>query len=320
MRAAIANAPVGDDVFGDDPTVHGLESTVAELLGKEAAMYVTSGTQSNLCAILAHCQRGDEYIIGGNAHAFRYEAGGAAVLGSVQPQTVAMLADGSLDLDEVAAAVKPDDSHYARSRLLSLENTHDGKVQTVAQMQEASSVARAHGLAVHLDGARLWNAAIALDVSPADLADPMDSVSVCLSKGLGAPVGSVLTGSAPFIHEARKWRKMLGGSLRQVGVIAAAGRYAIDHHRSRLIEDHQNAERLGKGLRDICGVEAVAVHTNMVFADLPIEDADALMASMADHNVLMMAHGASTRMITHLDVNEADIDHALGALTEVLAT
>ena len=320
MRAAIAAASVGDDVFGDDPTVAELERTVAQLLGKAAAMFVTSGTQSNLCGLMAHCQRGDEYIVGANAHTYKYEGGGAAVLGSIQPQTVPVLPDGSLDLDRVASVVKPKDSHFARSKLLCLENTHDGKVQSVAQMAEAASVAGSHGLGTHLDGARLWNAAVALGVEPAELAAPVDSVSVCLSKGLGAPIGSILVGDAAFIEEARKWRKMLGGGLRQVGVIAAAGQYAIDHHRHRLAEDHENADRLGKGLDEIPGVEVQAVNTNMVFAELPIDDAYAFVAAMAEQDVLVLVNGRSARLVTHLDVSAADIDRFLEIVASHLAT
>jgi len=248
MRAAMAAAPVGDDVFGDDPSVQSLETYVADLLGQEAAVFVTSGTQSNLCALMAHCGRGDEYIAGDNSHMIKYEAGGGAVLGSISPQTVPMMADGSLDLDRVEAAIKPDDSHFARTRMLCVENTHDGKPQTVAQMEAAAEVGRRHGLTMHLDGARLWNAAAALAVSPASLAAPFDTVSVCLSKGLGAPVGSVLAGSVDKIAEARKWRKMLGGGLRQAGIIAAAGQHAVEHHRARLVDDHTNAEALATGL------------------------------------------------------------------------
>ena len=253
MRAAMAAAPVGDDVFGDDPTVTALEASVAELLGKEAGLFVTSGTQSNLCALLAHCGRGDEYIAGSNAHSYKYEAGGAAVLGSIQPQTVRVHADGSLDLDHVRSVVKPNDHHFARTKLLCLENTHDGKAQSVAQMIEASEVGRSLGLSMHLDGARLWNAAAATTDPIAEFAAPFDTVSVCLSKGLGAPMGSVLVGSGELVHEAHKWRKMLGGALRQVGLVAAAGQYAVDNNRARLVHDHANAAALAEGLSEIQG-------------------------------------------------------------------
>ena len=320
MRAAMASAEVGDDVFGDDPTVLALEAHTAELLGKEAAVFVSSGTQSNLCGLLAHCGRGDEYIVGDHAHTYWYEAGGAAVLGSIQPQPVRMLDDGSLDLDHVAEVVKPNDPHFARSKLLTLENTHDGKVQTVARMQESADYGRSRGLAMHLDGARLWNAAAALDVEPIDLCAPFDSVSVCLSKGLGAPIGSVLVGSGEFIQEARKWRKMLGGAMRQVGVLAAAGRYALDHHRARVVDDHANATRLAEGLGSISGVEIESVATNMIFAKLPVADDAAFMAATADRGLNMRTYdGGQTRMVTHLDVGTEDLDVILGTLNETLS-
>lgn len=304
----MATAEVGDDVFGDDPTVNALEAFAAELLGKDAAVLVTSGTQSNLCALLAHCGRGDEYIAGENAHSFKYEAGGAAVLGSIQPQTVPVLANGSLDLDRVRAVVKPDDSHFARTRLLCLENTHDGKVQTVAQMHEAAEVGRSAGLAMHLDGARLWNAAAALDVPISDLAEPFDSVSVCLSKGLGAPVGSILVGNAPVIDEARKWRKMLGGGLRQAGILAAAGRHALEHHRARLVDDHENARVLAAGLSDLPGVKIKGQDTNMVFASLPVADDAAFTESMLDAGIKVLVNNGQSRMVTHLGIDAADIE------------
>ena len=319
MREAIATAAVGDDVFGDDPTVLALEAATAELLGKEAALFVTSGTQSNLCAVLAHCGRGDEYIAGENAHAFKYEAGGAAVLGSVQPQTVRMLDSGMVDLDHVKAVVKPDDPHFARSRLLCLENTHDGKAQTVAQMHEADEVARSLGLKMHLDGARLWNAAAELGVEPSTLAAPFDTVSVCLSKGLGAPVGSVLVGSADLIREAHKWRKMLGGALRQAGVIAAAGLHALEHHRHRMVDDHENAAALAAGLRAIDGVEVRAHNTNMVFAALPTNDDAVFIEQLAAQGVRIVLNGGATRLVTHLGIDRSDIDTTTKAIADTVA-
>ncbi|MEM7092977.1 MAG: low-specificity L-threonine aldolase [Actinomycetota bacterium] len=321
MRQAMASAAVGDDVFGDDPTVQALEAQTAELLGKEAAVYVSSGTQSNLCGLLAHCGRGDEYIVGDHAHTYWYEAGGAAVLGSIQPQPVRMVADGSLDLDHVAQAVKPDDPHFARSKLLCLENTHDGKVQTVERMHESVAFGRARGLNAHLDGARLWNAAAALEVAPAAIAEPFDSVSVCLSKGLGAPIGSVLVGSHEFIREARKWRKMLGGAMRQVGVLAAAGQHALDHHRERVVDDHVNAARLGEGLGAIDGIEIASVATNMVFARLPIESDDAFMSAAEERNLLVRCYdGGETRLVTHLDVSADDVETTISTVAEILGS
>ena len=320
MRAAIAAAPVGDDVFGDDPTVNSLQEYAADLLGKEAALFVTSGTQSNLCGLLAHCGRGDEYIAGENAHAFRYEGGGAAVLGSIQPQTVRVHPDGSLDLEHVKQVVKPNDHHYARSRLLCLENTHDGKVQTVAQMQEAAAVARSLGLSMHLDGARLWNAAAATGDDVADFAASFDSVSVCLSKGLGAPIGSILVGTAALIDEAHKYRKMVGGALRQAGIIAAAGRYALENNRFRLVDDHTNAAALAEGLSHIDGVTITAQNTNMVFAQLPIDDDRQFTQRMADQGVRVVVSQGSSRMVTHIDISRSDVDLAVKAIADTLAS
>lgn len=319
MRAAMASAPVGDDVFGDDPTVLALEANVAELLGKEAALFVTSGTQSNLVALMAHCGRGDEYIAGQNAHAFKYEAGGAAVLGSIQPQTVRVNDDGSLDLDHVRQVVKPDDIHFARTKLLCLENTHDGKVQTVAQVEETAEVARSLGLSLHLDGARLWNAAAATGRDIADFAAPMDSVSLCLSKGLGAPMGSVLVGSAALIKEAHKWRKMLGGALRQVGLVAAAGQYAVDNNRSRLVDDHNNAAALAAGLAEIPGVTIGSQNTNMVFAQLPVDDDQSFMKTLLDQDIRVLSNNGTSRMVAHIDISRDDIDTAVAAVSAALS-
>lgn len=320
MREAMAKAPVGDDVFGDDPTVAELEGRVAELLGKAAAVFVPSGTQSNLCGLLAHCGRGDEYIVGDHAHTYVYEGGGAAVLGSIQPQPVRMLDDGSLDLDHVREVVKPVDDHFARSRLLCLENTHDGKVQSVARMHESAEVGRSLGLAMHLDGARLWNASVALDVEPAAIAEPFDSVSVCLSKGLGAPLGSVLVGSVDLIREARKWRKMLGGGMRQVGVVAAAGLYAIENNFDGMAQDHANAERLAAELSTVDGVTVTGQNTNMVFANFGVDDNDQFMAATESDGVITRLYGdGDTRMVTHLDVGADDVDTIVKAITSAIA-
>jgi len=319
MRVAIASAVVGDDVFGDDPTVNALEANAAELLGKEAALFVASGTQSNLCAILAHCGRGDEYIAGENAHNYRYEGGGAAVLGSVQPQTVRVLSDGSLDLDHVRSVVKPDDPHFARTTLLCLENTHDGKAQTVEQMRQAATVGRSLGLAMHLDGARLWNAAAATGSSPAEFAEPFDTVSVCLSKGLGAPVGSVLVGSSDLIAEAHKWRKMVGGAMRQAGILAAAGQYALDNNRERLVDDHRNAAALADGLGELDGVSINAQNTNMVFAQFAIDDDRRFVHELADRDVHVVMTGGASRLVTHINISHDDVATTVQAVAAALS-
>ncbi len=317
MRAAMAEAEVGDDVWGDDPTVARLEAKTAELLGKEAGLYVPSGTQSNLAAILAHCQRGDEYIVGDNAHTYRYEAGGAAVLGSVQPQPVRMLESGELDLGHVTAVIKPDDSHFARSRLLCIENTHDGKVLPLDFHKRARALADDHGLGLHLDGARLWNASVALGVPPADVAADFDTVSVCLSKGLGAPVGSVLVGHQDLLDEARRWRKMLGGGMRQAGVIAAAGIYALDHNIARMADDHARAARLVDGLNNIDGVTVTGHSTNMVFADLG-PNAEVMSQQAVGEDILIAVNGTTTRMVTHLDLDDDGVTRVLDLASRTL--
>lgn len=314
MRRAMAEAEVGDDVWGDDPTVTALEEKTAELLGKDAAVFVPTGTQSNLCALMAHCERGDEYIVGQNAHTYKYEAGGAAVLGSIQPQPIDFEPDGTLDLELVRNSVKPDDSHFARTRLLTLENTHDGKVVPLDYFRAARRLADETGLSMHLDGARLWNAAAALDVSEASIAEPFDTVSVCLSKGLGAPVGSVLVGDAESIGRARRWRKMLGGGMRQSGVIAAAGIVALDDHRGRLVHDHAVARQLGEVLGAISGIEIRGVHTNMVFADLDGYGGDA-KAKLAEAGILAAIHPGTSRFVTHLDLPEGTSEQLAAALS-----
>ena len=319
MREAMAGAEVGDDVFGDDPTVRDLEAQVAELLGKEASVFVSSGTQSNLCALMAHCQRGDEYLVGDHAHTYMYEGGGAAVLGSIQPQTIPMLKSGMLDLNAARSAIKPDDSHFAQTRLLCLENTTDGKVIEVQDLLEGRELVDEHGLGYHLDGARLWNAAVALGINPSEIAAPFDTVSVCLSKGLGAPVGSVLAGSELLINRARKWRKMLGGAMRQVGLIAAAGKHAIENHIDRLAEDHRNAERLAEGLATIDGLTVDAQNTNMVFVNAS-QSTDGLEQRLLDRGVITRWSGRSSRMVLHLDVTAHDVDLAVSAIAEELVS
>lgn len=313
MRAAIAEAVVGDDVFGDDPTVKQLEARAAAMLGKEAALFVPTGTQSNLIALMAHCERGDEYIVGQMAHCYRWEAGGAAVLGSIQPQPLVNQPDGTLALGDIEAAIKPDDSHFARTRLLALENTIGGRILPQDYVVAATTLARERGLACHLDGARLFNAAVASGVSAEVLARPFDTVSVCLSKGLGAPVGSVLVGSAALIAKGRRLRKMLGGGMRQAGILAAAGVYALEHNVARLADDHENARRLAEGFAQVAALKVVRPDTNIVFVTVPAEHAAALAAHVAAQGLgATSAYGATQqRWVTHLDVDRAAVEMAV---------
>jgi threonine aldolase len=317
MRAAIAAAPVGDDVFGDDPTVNALQERVAALLGKEAALFMASGTQSNLCALLAHCGRGDEYIVGQMAHTYRYEGGGAAVLGSIQPQPLPNQPDGTLKLEDIAGAIKPDDPHFARTRLLALENTWNGHVLPTQYTNAACELAHARGLATHLDGARLFNAAVASGRSVSDLARAFDSVSICFSKGLGAPVGSMLVGSRELINRAHRVRKMVGGGLRQAGLLAAAADHALTHHVARLADDHALAKRLAEGLAALPGVTVTPPQTNIVFAQISDGRGPALIGHLKSRGVL--ATGLiGLRFVTHLDVDAAGIDHAIASAAEFL--
>ncbi|WP_405048807.1 low-specificity L-threonine aldolase [Roseateles asaccharophilus] len=317
MLEAIAAAQVGDDVFGDDPTVNALQERVAALLGKEAALFMASGTQSNLCGLLAHCGRGDEYIVGQLAHTYRYEGGGAAVLGSIQPQPLPNQPDGTLKLDDIAAAIKPDDPHFARTRLLALENTWSGNVLPASYVADACELAHARGLATHLDGARLFNAAVASGRTMAELARHFDSVSICFSKGLGAPIGSMLVGSKDLIARAHRVRKMVGGGLRQVGLLAAAADHALTHHVERLADDHALAKRLAQGLAALPGITVTPPQTNIVFAQVSDGRTPALLAHLKSRGVL--ATGLiGLRFVTHLDVDAAGVDHAIAATREFL--
>ena len=305
MRLAMAAATVGDDVYGEDPTVNRLQSACAEQLGFEAGLFVASGTQSNLAALLTHCGRGDEYIAGLDAHTYRFEGGGAAVLGGIQPQPLPFSDDGTLSLGAIEAAIKPDDFHFAKTKLVCLENTQGGKPIGPAYLASVRALADRRGLRVHLDGARLFNASVMLRVDAESLARPCDSVSVCLSKGLGAPAGSVLCGNADFIEAARRWRKVLGGGMRQAGVLAAAGLYALSHNVDRLAEDHRRAEQLAAGLRNV-GIEA-RQYTNMVFVSGV--DSSAMVAHMAASGVRV----SGPRWVTHLDVDDAAIRRTIEA-------
>ncbi|MDP3844010.1 MAG: low-specificity L-threonine aldolase [Oxalobacteraceae bacterium] len=310
MRAAMAQAPVGDDVYGDDPGVNRLQELAAELFGFEAALFAPSGTQTNLIALLTHCGRGDEYIVGQQAHTYKYEGGGAAVLGSIQPQPLAHQADGSLALEDITAAIKPDDFHFARSRLLALENTIGGRVLSPDYLRAATDLAHSRGLATHLDGARICNAAVQQGISLRDAVRGFDSISVCLSKGLGAPVGSVLCGSRSFIGQALRWRKMLGGGMRQAGILAAAGIYALEHNVQRLAEDHANALHLAQGLAGIPGLAVQMPQTNIVYVDLPQQRCTAVAVALHESGIIASV-SAHMRLVTHKDVSRQDIAHVI---------
>lgn len=310
MRETMMAAELGDDVYGEDPTVNRLENWLAAELGFEAALFVPTGTMSNLLGLMAHCERGDEYIVGQQAHTYKYEGGGAAVLGSIQPQPIDGEADGSLDLAKVEAAIKQDDFHFARTRLLALENTMQGKVLPLDYLAAARELTLRRGLGLHLDGARLYNAAVKLGVPAREIARHFDSVSVCLSKGLGAPVGSVLCGSVALIGKARRLRKMVGGGMRQAGVLAAAGLYALQHQVERLAEDHANAARLGEGLAAL-GYSVEPVQTNMVYVQLG-ERAGQIKAFMAERGIAVSA-APRLRLVTHLDVSAEQIEQVIKA-------
>ncbi len=317
MRAAMAAAEVGDDVFGDDPSVNALQQRIAAMLGKEAALFLPSGTQSNLCALMSHCGRGDEYIVGQMAHTYRWEGGGAAVLGSIQPQPLAQQADGSIVLADIEAAIKPDDAHFARTRLLTLENTWGGQILPQDYVEAATALARRKGLATHLDGARLFNAAVASGLPAAEIARHFDSVSVCFSKGLGAPVGSALVGTHELLARAHRIRKMLGGGMRQAGVLAAAALHALDHHVDRLAQDHANARALAEGLQGLPGVTVQAPQTNILFVDVAPEKAAGVVDRL--HAAGVWCTGLyRLRFVTHLDVSANDIRQAVALLRQHL--
>jgi threonine aldolase len=311
MRAAMAAADVGDDVFGDDPTVNQLQETLAVQAGMEAALFLPTGTQSNLVALMAHCERGDEYIVGQDAHTYKYEGGGAAVLGSIQPQPLENAPDGTIPLEKIRAAVKPDDAHFARTRLIAIENTIGGKVIPESYLAEVRAFAQAKGLATHLDGARVFNAAVKTGRSLRDICEHFDSVSICLSKGLGTPAGSVLCGSGELIKRGHRIRKMLGGGMRQAGVLAAAGLYALEHHVARLADDHANAARLAEALRGISRLKVSSPDTNILYVDVPADDVSGLSQHVREAGILALI-GTRTRLVTHMDVTASEIDHVAG--------
>jgi threonine aldolase len=312
MRAAMAAAPVGDDVYGDDPTVNRLQDYAAELFGYEAGMFAPTGTQTNLIALMTHCGRGDEYLVGQEAHTYKYEGGGAAVLGSIQPQPIANQPDGSIAVSDIAAYIKPDDMHFARSRLLALENTIGGRVLPQDYVKAATDFAHAQGLATHLDGARVCNAAVKNGTGLRAAVAGFDTVSVCLSKGLGAPVGSVLLGPKAFIEQGKRWRKMLGGGMRQAGVIAAAAHYALEHNVERLAEDHQNAALLSTALGRIEGLGVTTPQTNIFYVTIPGAACAPLREALARQGI-RASIGPQTRLVTHLDVSRADVDKVVAA-------
>lgn len=318
MRAAMAAAEVGDDVYGEDPTVRRLEETLAERAGKQAGLFLPSGTQSNLVALLAHCGRGDEYLVGQTAHTYKYEGGGAAVLGGIQPQPIDFEADGTLAIDKLRAAVKPSDSHFARTRLLCLENTVHGQVLPLDYLDAAADFANEHHLGLHLDGARVFNAAVKLGVPLTDITQHFDTVSICFSKGLGAPVGSVLVGHEDLIREARRWRKVTGGGMRQAGLLAAACLYALENNVGRLAEDHANAECLASGLRAFgSAVQVEEPQTNMVFVRVAGIDAAVLSNELRKYDIVVTP-APVLRLVTHLDISAADIERVIEAFAHLL--
>ena len=311
MRRAMAEAEVGDDVFVEDPTVKRLEDSLAERAGHEAGLFFPSGTQSNLVALLSHCQRGDEYIVGQNAHTYRYEAGGAAVLGSIQPQPLEHADDGTIPLHKIRAAIKVDDVHFAKSRVLALENTIGGKIIPQQYIADAAELAREASLIFHLDGARVFNAAVGQGFELSEITSRFDSVSICLSKGLGAPIGSVLVSNKAVINEARRWRKMVGGGMRQVGVLAAAGLFALDNNVSRLADDHALAARLADQISDIEGLTVVGgrSHTNMVYLQADGDRGQDFLEYCADSGIKFTGNDLA-RLVVHKDISAEMIDRA----------
>lgn len=310
MRTAIASALVGDDVYGDDPTVNHLEQFAAQRHGFAAALFCSSGTQANLLALMAHCERGDEYLCGQQAHNYKFEGGGAAVLGSIQPQPIENEKDGTLDFAKLAAAIKPNDPHFARTKLLSLENTINGKVLPLSYLAKAREFVNQHNLKLHLDGARVYNAAVAQNVDITEITQHFDSVSICLSKGLGAPIGSLLLGDEQLIAKARRWRKVLGGGMRQAGLLAAAGHIALTENVARLADDHANARYLGECLNELSGFEVNINHieTNMVFVKIdPSIDVHALASALKQRDILVTPSNLM-RLVMHLDINRSDIE------------
>ena len=324
MRRAMYEAELGDDVYGEDPTLNALEAKAAERLGKEAAVFVASGTMGNLVSVLSHAQRGDEIILGNKAHIFRSEAGGASALGGVSFHTIPNDSRGMLDLDDIQAAVRPNDPHMPRTALVCLENTQNmcgGATLTQDDMKAVADVAHANGIPVHVDGARIFNAAVSLEAPVSELVKDVDSLTFCLSKGLSCPIGSIIVGSEDYIMEARRWRKMVGGSMRQVGVIAAAGLVALDSMVERLAEDHSNARKLANGLAEIPGIsiEPDSLPTNLVFFDVEREDREELHRRLVERGVKGGGGQKRWRYVTHYGITESDIDYTLETVREIFA-
>ncbi len=319
MRKAMATAEVGDDVYGEDPTIIRLQSLAAEMAGMEAALYVPTGTQSNLLALFAHCERGEEYIVGQHAHTYRYEGGGASILGSIQAQPVDFESDGTLDLEKVESYIKPDDPHFVKTKLLCLENTQAGKVLPLEYLAQARQFVDKHGLGLHLDGARVFNAVVKQQTTLANIAQYFDSVSICLSKGLSAPVGSVLCGSRALIDKALRWRKVLGGGMRQAGIIAAAGIIALEGMVERLAEDHENAQRLAIGLKDIEGfsVDLTTVQTNTVFIDFDLKKKETIVSLLAEQGIKVGFLAEQMRLVLHKDVSKQDVEQVIQAFVDL---
>lgn len=317
MRKVMFEAEVGDDVYGEDPTVNKLEKLASEMLGTEDAIFAPSGTQTNLMALLSHCERGEEYIVGQGAHTYIHEGGGAAVLGSIQPQPIEFEEDGTIDLEKAAEKIKPDDFHFAKTKLLSLENTNNGKVLPLEYIKQSREFVDKHNLKLHLDGARVFNAAVKLNVDIKEITKYFDSISICLSKGLGAPVGSLLCGKKGIIQKARRWRKVLGGGMRQVGILAAGGIYALENNIERLAEDHENAKKLYDGLNSIPELQGhiSEVQTNIMFIDVDESRFVQLQEFMKTKGILIGGYG-SIRLVTHLDISSDDIEFVIEAFKE----
>lgn len=314
MKEFMMRAPVGDDVWGEDPTIAQFQEEVAELLGKESALFFPTATQTNLAGVMAHCQRGEEYIVGQEAHCYKWEAGGAAVLGSVQPQPIDLEDDGTLNLEKVKGAIKPDDPHHAVTKLLCIENTQAGKVLPIDYIRETCSFCDEHGLGLHMDGARVFNAAVALGVSVRDITKYANTITLCLSKGLGCPAGAVLVGDDNLIKKAYRWRKMLGGAFRQGGILAAAGQYALKNHIDGLSQDHENARVLAEGIRAMDDPRILVNYqaTNM----LSVSITDTSLIAFAKEKDILFPNGKTLRLVTHRDISEEDIQSTLTMLSE----